>query len=99
MRQTGTPLDNLTQGERNAYMWDVWRAWPRLLLLTYVGMACYVAFWFMNLKDASGAQAAFVSTTWGVFPLVLNFYSSNGIDWERRISERVDQCNTGGTNG
>jgi hypothetical protein len=84
-------LGGLDTWERWSYRADVTRVVPRLVLLFYLACAGYVAAWFMGLKDASGPQAAFVSTVWGVLPLLLNFYASNGIDWERRITQRWEQ--------
>ncbi len=70
--------------------WERWgagvdklRVIPRALLLLYTWQAWRVAEWAMSLKDLTGGQAAFVSTVWGVYPLLLNFYMQNGTSWEQ----------------
>ena len=82
-------LAGLDKIERRAYHSDVLRVFPRLLFSIYVGVAVWVANWFMGIKDPTMAQGTFVSTVWGVFPLMLNFYCQNGVDWAARIAQRV----------
>lgn len=67
--------------EKPAYYLDLYRVVPRAALLGCAWMTYRVTDWFMALKDASGAQATFVSVVYGVIPLILNFYMANGVRW------------------
>lgn len=69
-----------------------WRAFDRARVVPRVALAWYmwqmyaVQVWFLTLKEPSGAQAAFVSTVWGAFALLLNFYMQQGVDWNKSAS-------------
>jgi hypothetical protein len=74
--------------ERPAYWMDIYRVWPRLILTFYALSLWRVTEWFMDLKEPSNAQGAFVSVVYGALPFLCNFYFQNGVDWEaRRKSE------------
>lgn len=75
---------------------DKLRVIPRALLLLYTWQAWRVAEWAMSLHDLTGGQAAFVSTVWGVYPLLLNFYMANGTDWQRNKTTSTATVTTTG---
>jgi hypothetical protein len=52
-------------------------------LLFYTYQMWVAQQWFMELKEPNGSQAAFVSTVWGAFALLLNFYMQQGTDWHK----------------
>lgn len=62
---------------------DAARIIPRICLVACGWMTWHVTQWFMGLKDPSGPQSAFVVTVYGVLPLILNFYMSNGVKWDQ----------------
>ncbi len=64
-------------------MVDKLRIIPRVLLGLYTWQAYVVAKWAMGLTDLTVAQGMFVSTMYGVAPLLLNFYMQNGTDWDK----------------
>jgi hypothetical protein len=78
-----------------------WRAWgecidklrviPRLLLALYTWQLTQVTIWAMSLKDLSGGQAAFVSTVWGAYAMLLNFYMQNSTAWPDQSRRTVSQ--------
>lgn len=61
---------------------DVARVVPRAVLGLYLWHALQVSQWFLALKDPSAAQASYPAVVWGVLPLLLNFYMSQGVKWE-----------------
>jgi hypothetical protein len=83
--------------ERWAYYLDVFRVMPRLALIAYGYSFHQTASWFMDLKDPTAAQGAFISVITGVAPLILNFYMQQGVDWEKRIAMKKEQMNVGNT--
>jgi hypothetical protein len=68
-------LDKLARGV------DVYRVVPRIALACYMVQAWRVGEWAMGLKDISTPQTVFISTVYGVFPLLLNFYMQQGNNW------------------
>jgi hypothetical protein len=71
----------LQSWERPAYYLDLYRVWPRAILLGYSWMVWTMSAWYMALKEPSGAQSAFVGAVYGVAGLITNFYMQNGVDW------------------
>ena len=41
------------------------RILPRLMLLAFIVMTCWAAYWFMYQSDGTGQDVAFVGTLWG----------------------------------
>ena len=74
---------SLTRGEKVAYYFDLYRVWPRAMLVALSLMTWHVTSWYMALPEPGMPHATFVSVVYGVIPLVLNFYMSNGVDWGR----------------
>lgn len=60
---------------------DIYRLVPRFALAFYMWQMWHVADWGMSLKDLTTPQTVFVSTVYGVFPLLLNFYMQQGNAW------------------
>lgn len=64
-----------------ARFFDVWRTVPRLALGFYMWQMWHVADWGMSRLDLSNAQTVFISTVYGAFPFLLNFYMQQGNAW------------------
>lgn len=75
----------LDRFERVAYLIDLYRVVPRIVMGAYGVGAWLTAEWFMGLSEPSGAQSAFVSVVAGIAPILFQFYAANGIDWEKRL--------------
>lgn len=67
--------------DRIARWVDVNRIVPRVLLGCYVWQMFTVGAWAMALPVMSQAQSFFVSTIYGAFPFLLNFYMQGGNAW------------------
>lgn len=67
--------------DRFARSVDVYRLVPRSMLGFYVWQMWHVADWAMQQSDISNAQSIFVSTVYGAFPFLLNFYMQQGNNW------------------
>jgi hypothetical protein len=61
---------------------DKLRVIPRVLLGLYTWQAWIVGAWAMSRPDLTTPQTVFVSTVYGVYPMLLNFYMQNGTDWK-----------------
>ena len=73
--------------EQVAYLIDLYRIVPRMVMLVYGISSWRVAEWFMRIPEPGAAQGAFVSVVAGIAPLLFQFYAANGIDWEKRRQE------------
>lgn len=63
---------------------DKLRIVPRALLALYTWQAWIVGSWAMARPDLTVPQTVFVSTIYGVYPMLLNFYMQNGTDWDNK---------------
>jgi hypothetical protein len=78
----------LDSWETWAYRIDLYRVVPRAALLLYALAGSTIGLWFMSLGDPTAGQSAFVSVYAGIAPLLLQFYMSQGIDWDARLGIR-----------
>lgn len=78
----------MTKWARFWRAFDVARVIPRVCLFACGWMTWYVTQWFMALEKPSAEQAAFTVTVYGVVPLILNFYMSNGVKWGAKEDEK-----------
>lgn len=76
----------LSRWERPAYLVDLYRVFPRGILLGYSFMVVEVARWFMALDKPSPEQSAFATLIGGFLVPLTNWYMQNGVDWEKRRS-------------
>ncbi len=60
---------------------DKLRIVPRALLALYTWQAWQVGAWAMSRIELTVPQTVFVSTIYGVYPMLLNFYIQNGTVW------------------
>jgi hypothetical protein len=60
---------------------DIYRVVPRIALAFYMAQMWRVGEWAMDLKDISTPQTVFISTVYGAFPFILNFYMQTGNTW------------------
>ena len=60
---------------------DVWRVWPRGALMFYMWQMYQVQQWAELQPALSNAQGFFISTVFGAFPFLLNFYMQQGNLW------------------
>ena len=67
--------------DRFARLFDVYRVVPRVALGGYMIQMWRVGEWAMSLKDISTPQTVFISTIYGAFPFLLNFYMQQGNSW------------------
>ena len=74
----------MTKSERWAYNLDMWRVWPRGLLLAVSYFCYYTGMWFMGLDKPSAEQSAFASLVSVAYAKVLDWYMANGVDWNKR---------------
>jgi len=77
-------IDWLSSSERWAYIIDLYRLFPRAVLIGYGALVAKIANWFMHLPTPSTEQAAFVTLVCGFFVPLTNWYMQNGVDWEKR---------------
>jgi hypothetical protein len=75
VKHSASPFD------RFARWFDVYRIVPRVALGFYMWQMWRVAEWGMTRADLSTPQTVFVSTVYGAFPFLLNFYMQQGNAW------------------
>ena len=81
-------------GIKWAKMFDSWRIFPRLFILTYLWLVVYSAFWFMGLQEPNGPQSAFIGAVIGAGAAWFGLYVNSGPD-RQTLNERTDDINSG----
>lgn len=74
-------MKHASRFDRFARLFDVYRVVPRVALGGYMIQMWRVGEWAMGLKDISTPQTVFISTVYGAFPFLLNFYMQQGNAW------------------
>jgi hypothetical protein len=85
----------LNSAEWPAYLFDLYRVFPRVAFILATWASWDVVMWYMHLTSAerTGETTAFVSILIGAYVKLMDYYMQRGVDWSKRMEINGGEAN------